>query len=419
MKFWGWLFFLLILIGGGLWELSCLPQDVFIRWNAYEITTKTPFLFLGVLLLLLLWSLFLGGWRWVRSFPEKCTLWWRRHYQTTRQQLTLDILCALEEEDFQKVDKCLQKSETYFKHEPFLVFLKYSWAKRVGKALPEQEALTLLSTFPGGNFFQQKGQIAKAIARHDAQEAVFLLESLRSQQKGGPWACKELFPLYLEQGKLSEAEGLLKKASWCSPEQAKKERARLLYLQALEMPHDLLQRESLLRKAHFLDPSFGPVAVHLAQILGNQKKEKQAREILETAWRHTPSGDIAVAYSALSPGETPTQRFQHLQKLTQTNAHHALSYWIIGRAALEAQLWGAAREALTHLAVKKPQLAYPLLAQLEQRQHGDWEAACRWLEKGYGSDDGAPGESRTPTSAKITDFESAASTNSATGALSL
>ncbi len=30
--------------------------------------------------------------------------------------------------------------------------------------------------------------------------------------------------------------------------------------------------------------------------------------------------------------------------------------------------------------------------------------------------DGAPGESRTPTSSRITDFESAASTNSATGA---
>lgn len=408
MKKWGYLACILLLIGGGFWAISLYPKDIFIRWSAYEIETKTSLLFTALILFLLVWNLVLGGGLWIVSFPARTVSWWRGRHAYTEQRLTGDILVALEEEDLQKADKLLQKGEKYFKNQACFAFLKYLWARRAENKIREKEALDLLGAFSGGDLFRQKQQIEKAIARQETQEAISLLEELKRQEKGGVWAYRELFPLYLEQGKLSEAEALLKHmpSPPFSAEHLKKERARLLYMRALTTPDDVLQQESFLRKAHFLDTSFPQVAVRLAHVLGNQKKEKQAEIILETTWRHTPHPDIAAAYSALHPGEMPTQRFQRLQKLTETNPSHPLSYWILGQAALNAKLWMPARDYLMHLAVKKPQLAYPLLAQLEQKQHEDWKAACQWLEKGYGSDFGAPRESRTPTSAKITDCES-------------
>lgn len=385
MKFWIRFLLLIALIGLAFWIILRLPQDIFITWGTYEVYTNTPLLLTLLIIFLLLWSVLLGGWRWIISLPSRWSLWWGKRQHQTGKQLVLEILLAFEEDDLKKAEKFLQKSDKYFDNEPFIFFLKFTWAHRAGDLSREKEALDRLSTFPGGVFFHQKQQIEKAITRQDHKEATLILEELMRQQKGGVWACKELLPLYIEQEKFSEAEGLLNKMSSLSfPEELlKKERARFLYAQALSIRDDLLQQESLLRKAHLLDSHFSEAAVQLAHVLGKQKKEKQARAILETTWRHTPHPDIATAYKELDPGELPTHRFRRLQGLIETNPSHPLSYWVLGQAALEAQLWLPAREYLMHLVVKKPQLAYPLLAQLEQQQHQDWQAACQWLEKGY------------------------------------
>lgn len=83
------------------------------------------------------------------------------------------------------------------------------------------------------------------------------------------------------------------------------------------------------------------------------------------------------------PNESAFVKFDYLQNLKTQNPKfecEAVKY-ILAKTAIEAGFYLVAREELMELAQSRPDLAFPLLATLEQKERHDQVSANMWLER--------------------------------------
>lgn len=132
-------------------------------------------------------------------------------------------------------------------------------------------------------------------------------------------------------------------------------------------------------------PQSRAAVVAFANAMAAQGKGAKAADAVERAWADQPHADLLVAYRGLVPGETAIAWAQRVEGLAKAAPDHPESRLAVAAAALNAELWGQARNRLSgltaqHMTPDVRARAARMLAELESRQRGDADAAADWLK---------------------------------------
>jgi HemY protein len=95
-----------------------------------------------------------------------------------------------------------------------------------------------------------------------------------------------------------------------------------------------------------------------------------------------PHPDLADVYANLKPGDSARERLARIQALAaKAPAGNVEAALAVARAALDAQEFAIAREALAPLIAAPTRRVAALMAELEERQHGDTGRAREWMTR--------------------------------------
>jgi HemY protein len=125
-----------------------------------------------------------------------------------------------------------------------------------------------------------------------------------------------------------------------------------------------------------------PAAVQLAGLLIAAGKTREAARVVESGWVQSPHPALAQTYAAINAEESPLDRARRFERLGEMNRSTRDARLELAEVAMTARLWGEARRHLEMaMELGATVRTYRMMAELEEQERGDSEAAARWLRK--------------------------------------
>ena len=129
-------------------------------------------------------------------------------------------------------------------------------------------------------------------------------------------------------------------------------------------------------------PDLIPAAVMAAQGYIEKGQKKYAGRVLKKAWEAQPHPDLAAAYAAIEPAETPAARLKRFTQLTRSHADHSESRMLMSELNIAAEDFPAARRALGDLFETDPTTrSATLMAAIERGQGASDAVVQGWLTR--------------------------------------
>src|SRR5690606_1927369 len=100
------------------------------------------------------------------------------------------------------------------------------------------------------------------------------------------------------------------------------------------------------RKAQREQPDYLPATLHLAAMSAAAGRRRATLRLIEDAWARTPHPALAELYAGLGDESDALKVVRRIEALAARNPGHAESHIAVGRAMMDAQIWGAGRSHL-------------------------------------------------------------------------
>jgi HemY protein len=131
-----------------------------------------------------------------------------------------------------------------------------------------------------------------------------------------------------------------------------------------------------------MSPDLIPAAVMAARGLAEDGKGKLAVRVLKKAWEAKPHPDLAAAFAALEPEETPEARLKRFEALTRLHPDDPETRQLLAELNIAAGDFPAARRAVAGLVETDPtQRSLALMAAIERGQGAEDAAVRGWLTR--------------------------------------
>ncbi len=135
-------------------------------------------------------------------------------------------------------------------------------------------------------------------------------------------------------------------------------------------------------EANRLSPDLVPAAVMAARAYIAQGKPKYAARVLRAAWDARPHPDLAAAFAAIEPNETPAARLKRFEVLTRPNPDAPETRMLRAELLIAAEDFPGARRAMGDLAESHPTArAATLMAAIEKGEGADDAIVRAWLAR--------------------------------------
>jgi HemY protein len=142
-------------------------------------------------------------------------------------------------------------------------------------------------------------------------------------------------------------------------------------------------------QANRLAPMLVPAAALAARVQAAQGSKRKATKTLTSVWAVAPHPELAAAFAAIEPEESPEARRKRFGTLIAANPGHPESRLLEAELALAAEDFPAARKALGDLAETAPTTRSLALMAAVERGQGAPDAVVRgWLAKALGASRG-------------------------------
>jgi len=149
----------------------------------------------------------------------------------------------------------------------------------------------------------------------------------------------------------------------------------------LDEGNTLKAREAAI-EANKLSPDLIPAAVMAAHGYIEDDKPRYATRVLTKAWEAQPHPDLAAAFAAIKPDETPQDRIKRFKALTKHQHSHPQTRMLLCELHIAAEDFPEARKALGGLAENEPtQRSLTLMAAIERGEGADDLVVRAWLAK--------------------------------------
>ncbi len=268
---------------------------------------------------------------------------------------------------------------------PLTMLLSAQTAQLDGDKRAAENFFTAMLGRPETEFLGVRGLLIQAMNEEGEDKALDLAHRAYSLRPKSQWVASNLFDLQVRAGRWVEAGETLSRSvrhKLVSDEDGRRGRAVIGYSLGLEsrIRGDGAGYLKALLKAHDLDPEFIPAAVSLARRLAADGKSRKAASVIERAWRRRPHPGFVETYGDAGGAKDAQEKLAAAQRLAGLNPGHVESRLAVAAAALDAKLWGEARENLEAAAADGASARVcRLMARLEERERGDASAAREWL----------------------------------------
>ena len=129
-------------------------------------------------------------------------------------------------------------------------------------------------------------------------------------------------------------------------------------------------------------PDLVPAAVMAARAHITHGRLRAASRLLRKAWDAAPHPDLAAAFAAIAPDETPAQRMTRFVPLTRVHPDHRETRLLLAELSLAAEDFPQARRALGDLAKNAPDArVLTIMAAIEKGEGADEVVIRAWLAR--------------------------------------
>jgi HemY protein len=315
----------------------------------------------------------------------------RRFFTRNREKRGLDaLLSALIAQAEGDGKTAIAKAEKAHKllNRPVMTQLIVAQAAEMkgNRALAEESYKALL-TDNRSRFVAVQGLIRAKLEQGDKDKARALAAKALEMQPAHEATQNTLLQLQTDAEDWAGARKTLmtKKSSGHLPRDVWRRRDALLALQdaeGLAAKGDLTRGREAAIEANRLSPDLIPAAVAAAQALVAQGKGSYAAKVLKKAWKTQPHPELAAAFAAIEPAETPTQRLGRFEKLLRLQPDADESKLLRAELLIAAEDFPAARRALGDMCDRNPSLrALTIMAAIERGEGADDAVVRGWLAR--------------------------------------
>jgi HemY protein len=350
-------------------------------------------LVLGVAVVLLWGLLWLLGR--ILGAPRRIARARRDQQRLQGYRVLTDGLVALAAGDAKAADKARQRAELLFRKSrldvpPLARLLSAQAALMRGDDVAAQGDFSAMLDSPETEFLGLRGLIVQALKAGDDAAALALTERAMALKPAATWVLQSQLALETRAGDWRAAAATLKQAvrrGAVTAGQGRHYQTTLLVAHSRQAAGQGLARNALsyAAQAQGLEPGFAPAAIHYARLLRDANKTTKGLGVLEKAWRQDAHPAIAEAYALLIALEAPAARLKRFERLAEMRPGEAEGHLGAATVAISARLWGEARR---HLDLAGgggtgpwPKRLCHLMAELEQSDRNDKDAAHLWLDR--------------------------------------
>lgn len=145
---------------------------------------------------------------------------------------------------------------------------------------------------------------------------------------------------------------------------------------------DDAEAESMAIEANRLAPTLVPAAALAAELYVKAGKPKQAVKVITKAWEADPHPDLAAAFAAIEPDETPQERLTRFGALQKLHPEHSETRMLMAELHLAAEDFPAARRALGDVPETTPTArSLALMAAIERGEGAPDQVVRGWLTR--------------------------------------
>jgi len=380
---------LVTLMAFGVVWFADRPGDVAIVWQGYRIETSVMVAVGAVaivaLVAVIVWSIV----RAIMRSPDLIAMF-LSHRRGVRGYLAISRgLIAVGAGDASAAKRASNEVERIAPGEPLALLLNAQVAQLSGDRNAAEYAFRAMAERDDTKLLGLRGLFVEAQRRKDLGAARAYAEEAAKAAPALGWAGQAALEFRCAAGDWSGALSALDRNSrygLIDKPEYKRQRAVLLTARALAAEEgDRDRARSLALDAVKLAPALVPAAELAGRLLGDAGELRRASRILEKAWAANPHPDLAEAYAHLRPGDSARERLARVQSLALKapgqGAGHVESVLAVARAALDAQEFAVARNAIRPLLKEPTRRVAMLMAEIEQRESGDEGRAREWMAR--------------------------------------
>jgi HemY protein len=369
---------------GAVW-FADRPGDVAITWQGWRIETSVLVAVVGIAMLVVaaiaLWSLV----RTVLRSPDLIAMF-LSHRRGVRGYLAISRgLVAVGAGDVRAARRAADEAERIAPGEPLALLLNAQCAQLAGDRASAELAFRTMAERDDTKLLGLRGLYVEAMRRNDTASARAFAEEAAKSAPALAWASQAVLEFRCAAGDWAGALAALDRSSrngLVDRTAYRRQRAVLMTARALAAEDgDRDQARGLALDAVKLAPTLVPAAELAGRLLGEAGELRRAGRIIERAWQANPHPDLADTYAHLRPGDSARERLARVRSLAQKTPDHAESALAVARAALDAQDFALARNALKPLLKQPTRRVAELMAEIEERESGDEGRAREWMAR--------------------------------------
>jgi len=386
-----WFFIVVTAIVSGIVWLIDHPGDVVLNWQSYQVRMDVGVLLAGMVVIALITAVCYRFWRGIKQAPSKVSgALKNRRRQQGYNALTRGMV-AVAAGDGGEAKRQVKRADVLLNEPPLTLLLSAQTAQLNGDDKAASRFFEAMRENPETEFLGLRGLLNQALKTGHNQQALELAREAYRLRPKSDWVVDTLFDLQTRNGKWLDARITADeriKAKRVDSRDGKHIKAVLALQSAIEADGNG-DRDSAFRQlktAVDLDPGLVPAGVMLARMWCEKNRAKKAVQLIEKAWAVMPHPDYVTAYynafDGLHGAADGMGRYRAAVQLAKANTGHIESDICVAAAALQAELWGECRSHLQkYITGDNPPEARicHLMAELEEREHGDMDKARSWL----------------------------------------
>ena len=363
------------------------PGAVSLHWQGWRIDTTVAFLVVCATTTAVVTALIYRVWVASWHVPKRW-LGFRRTQRRERGYRALtEGMVAVAAGDATGALRQAKRANNLLGDPPLTMLLSAQAAQLNGDDTAARGYFNNMLERPETAFLGLRGLLMQAQRDGDEAAALDYARQAYKLRPKTPWVLTTLFDLQIRHGDWTNARTTLDEAirqHAIPAEEGRDKRLVVLLGASGEAGEAGAARDALAhaKKAHDQAGAFLPATLRLAGLLIGQGKNRQASRLIQDSWGRAPHPELARLYLSMFEAEEPIKRIHRMEKLASFNPNHLESRIALAEAALAAELWGKARGHLElELDGTPPARVCRLMADLEEAENDDLEAARQWLLK--------------------------------------
>lgn len=294
-------------------------------------------------------------------------------------------LVAIGAGDVRTARKSADAAKRLVPGEPLALLLAAQTAQLAGDMAAAEDSFREMARREDTRLLGLRGLFVEARRRDDPVAARVYAEEAIKAAPSLEWAGHAVLQLRSAAGDWDGALDVIeraRKAGTLDKAAHRRQRAVLLTAQALSLEQSHRDRsKALALEAVKLAPDLVPAAALAGRFLAEAGELRKAQAIIEKAWQAHPHPDLAEAYANLRFGDSARERLARARTLAGKRRDDAEGALALARAAIDAREFAVAREALAPLLAHPTRRVAILMAEIEDREHGDQGRAREWMRR--------------------------------------